>query len=247
MPSDRPKPRSSTGNENLAYLLDRETRVIGPEHAAAPPAQNIQLLISPYGSYRYVALEDGIPVSALQIMSHDGVRGVIANVYTTPSARRRGWAQGLLQVARRRFRKVQHSDDLTPAGAAWKNAVRDADYRGQPVPFDFARAVYEVRPDRPGALEVLLDGIETWFPRQFADAVSDAEYHWNETRMPWVVTFNARVARSRFRRWQDARSSLRTPFDIHPAAAISRNGMPAYSAIVWPRKESARRVPRGSN
>ena len=246
--SDHPRPRSAEGNESLAYLLDRDVRAIGPEHAAAPPAPDIRLLISPSGSYRYVGLENGRPVSALQIMSYDGgVRGVIENVYTTPFARRRGWAARLLEVARKRFREVKHSDDLSPAGAAWKGTVRDAardkDYRGQPVPFDFARAVYEVRRNRRGALEVLLDGIEEWFPRQYADAVADAEHHWAETGMPWVVLFNARVARARFRPWQDARSMMRTPFDIHTAASIARNGMPPYSAIIWPRRRSFAPLP----
>ena len=341
--SDRP--RSSEGNENLAYLLDREVRAIGPESAAAPPAKNIRLLISNerpvYGrggaasealvSYRYVGLEDGRPVSALQIVSADGIRGTIANVYTTPIARRRGWARRLLEAARRRFREVKHSSDLSPAGEAWKNVVRDpesarrqralslhedasranrrlnaeryryldkpltknpsrwharvatlaretsdlwavtadayeeagdadmgelarrkshdinviaidyaagiardADYRGQKVPFDFARAAFDARRDRPGALEVLRDGIEEWFPKQYASAVKDAEHHWSETRMPWVVLFNARAARARFRSWQDARSVMRSPFDIQTAASIARNGMPPYSAIIWP-------------
>ena len=234
-PSDRP--RSAEGNENLAYLLDRDVRAIGPESDAAPPARDVRLLISPSGSYRYVALENGRPVSALQIQSRDGVRGVVMNVYTTPAARRRGWAARLLEVARRRFREVKHADDLTSAGEAWKNTVRDVardkDYRGQPVPFDFARAVFEVRRQRPGALEVLQDGIEEWFPRQYADAVAEAAHDCEETGMPWVVLFNARVARGRFRRPQDVRSMIRTPFDIHLAAPIARNGMPPYSAIVW--------------
>ena len=123
--SDRP--RSAEGNENLAYLLDRDVRAIGPESAAAPPARDVRLLISPSGSYRYVALENGRPVSALQIQSRDGVRGVVMNVYTTPIARRRGWAARLLEIARRRFREVKHSDDLSSAGVAWKNTVRDPD------------------------------------------------------------------------------------------------------------------------
>lgn len=121
--SDRP--RSAEGNENLAYLLDREVRAIGPETMAAPPARDIRLLVSPSGSYRYVGLDHGRPVSALQIMSRDGIRGVIANVYTSPAFRRRGWAKKLLDAARGRFREVRHADDLSPAGAAWKSAERD--------------------------------------------------------------------------------------------------------------------------
>ena len=367
-PSDRP--RSAEGNENLAYLLDRDVRAIGPESATAPPTRDVRLLISPSGSYRYVGLENGRAVSALQIQSRDGVRGVVMNVYTTPAARRRGWAARLLEVARKRFREVKHADDLSSAGKAWAervrdpggeeegenwplteekrklllhhieaaeraevdadleetrddlskaryhareagvhyreaadvaavptvhnradlrrhneriellerayrsfrrgrshvhaervgrliqslsafgrrshNVMRDADYRGQKVPLDFARAAYEARRQRPGALEVLRDGIEEWFPKQYAAAVADAEHHWSETRMPYVVLFNARVARARFRRWQDARSTTRTPFDIQTAASIARNGMPPYSAIIWPRELVKRTEARGN-
>ena len=239
--SDRP--RSAEGNENLAYLLDRDVRAIGPERAAAPPAPDIRLLISPSGSYRYVGLENGRPVSALQIMSYDGgIRGTIMNVYTTPVARRRGWAARLLAVARRRFREVKHSSDLSAAGEAWKGAVRDADYRGQKVPFDFARAVFEVRRGRPGALEVLRDGIEEWFPRQFATAVAQAEHWAARTGIPRVVEFRGRVARNRFRPWQDVRSTLlSTPFVDRSERDIERYGTAPYSVVVWPR---AFRAPR---
>ena len=154
-PSSRPpssRPRSSEGNENLAYLLDRDVRAIGPERAAAPPAPDIRLLISPYGSYRYVGLENGRPVSALQIISRDGgVRGTIANVYTTPFARRRGWAARLLEAARRQFREVKHSDDLSPAGSAWKGSVRDpetARRRALSLHADASQANHRLSTDR---------------------------------------------------------------------------------------------------
>lgn len=134
------------------------------------------------------------------------------------------------------------------AGCALRGSpVRDKDYRGQDVPFDFSRAVYEVRRKRPGALAVLLDGLEEQFPRQLASATGEAMDHWDKTGMPWVVVFNARVARARYRPWRDARSTTRTPFDIHPAAAIVRNGMPPYSAVVWPNEtRKLRRKTRGN-
>ena len=123
------------GNENLAYLLERNVRAIGPEREIliAPRWQGglrvltrnarATLLFSP-GSYRYVAFDGDTPVSAVIIMSRDGREGVIANVYTAPNYRRHGWATRLLDIARRRFSVIHHSTDLSPAGAAWASRQR---------------------------------------------------------------------------------------------------------------------------
>lgn len=199
-PSDRP--RSAEGNENLAYLLDRDVRAIGPERAAAPPARDIRLLISPSGSYRYVGLENGRPVSALQIISHDGgIRGVIANVYTTPFARRRGWAARLLEVARRRFREVKHSDDLSPAGEAWKRTVRDPD-ESEKLSFRFmahgadSRAV-RLHKDASGANRTL--NTELYEKGYYEDVPLKDRKRWllrvaslaHETSDLWAVTADA--------------------------------------------------------
>ena len=122
---------TAPGNENLAYLLNREVRTIGPEREVpiAPRWQGglraltrnarATLLVSPQGSYRYVAFDGDTPVSVLQIASRDGREGVISNVYTTPGYRRHGWASRLLDIARRRFRVIEPATDLSPAGAAW--------------------------------------------------------------------------------------------------------------------------------
>lgn len=127
---------TAEGNESLAYLLVREDRHIGPEHEVpiAPRWQGglraltrnarATLLMSPHGSYRYIAFDGTTPVSAVQIMSRDGIEGVIANVYTAPNYRRHGWATRLLDIARRRFRVLSHSTDLSPAGAAWAERQR---------------------------------------------------------------------------------------------------------------------------
>lgn len=78
------------------------------------------------GSTRYVAYSGGKAVSVLQIVSRDGRRGVVANVYTIPSERRRGWARLLLAKARRDFRGgVEHAPEhlLSKEGRAWREGV----------------------------------------------------------------------------------------------------------------------------
>ena len=136
---------TAEGNESLAYLLDRETRSIsiGLEREV-PIAERWQsglraltrnaharmftsramMFTGPTGSYRYVAFDGTTPVSAIQIMSRDGREGIITNVYTAPTHRRHGWATRLLDIARRRFRVLEHSTDLSPAGAAWAERQR---------------------------------------------------------------------------------------------------------------------------
>ena len=127
---------TAEGNESLEYLLYRDIRAIGPEREVPVASRwqgglraltrnaNVTLLISEEGSYRYIAFDGATPVSAVQIMSRDGVEGIIANVYTAPEYRRHGWATRLLDIARRRFRRIEHSTDLSPAGAAWASRQR---------------------------------------------------------------------------------------------------------------------------
>lgn len=125
----RKRQPEAEGNENLAYLLDETVRAIGPEKedrvGLAAERAGIRLFVSPYGSYRFVGFEDGDPVSALQVMSRDGRDAAIANVYTAPAHRRRGWARRLLHAASERFRSVAHSTDLSGAGAEWTRAMGD--------------------------------------------------------------------------------------------------------------------------
>ena len=126
---------TAEGNENLSRLLNRDAG-IGPEREVriAPRWQsglraltrnaNVTMFMNPYGSYRYIAFDGTTPASVVQIMSRDGREGVIANVYTAPNYRRHGWATRLLDIARRRFRVLSHSTDLSPAGAAWAERQR---------------------------------------------------------------------------------------------------------------------------
>lgn len=101
---------------------------VGPERGPEQPrsGKGIVRWQSPHGSSRYVAFERGVAVSVLQVVSPDGLRGVIANVYTDPAARRRGLAQRLLARARRDFPGgVSHAEErnLSAEGRAWRSGV----------------------------------------------------------------------------------------------------------------------------
>lgn len=136
LPAYERRAYTAEGDEGLSYLLRRDVRAIGSEREVpiAPRWQGsiraltrnarATLLVSPRGSYRYVALDGIIPVSVIQIMSSDGAQGVITNVYTAPEYRRHGWATRLLGIARRRFRVLEHAGNLPPAGAAWMESQR---------------------------------------------------------------------------------------------------------------------------
>lgn len=112
---------------DLRYLLSPagEARQIGPETQVGRPEDGSVKFLSPHGSYRYVRYIEGKPVAALQIMSKDGRRGTIANVYTLPEYRRKGIARELLERARRGFESLSHSRDLSTLGALWKGGVEN--------------------------------------------------------------------------------------------------------------------------
>ena len=136
LPAYEGRAYTAEGDEHLAYLLDRDVRSIGPEREIqiAPRWQSglraltrharAILLVSPNGSYRYVVFDDTTPVSAIQIMSRGDRFGIVEKVYTAPKYRRHGWASRLLDVARRQFDVLEHSTDLSPAGAAWARRQR---------------------------------------------------------------------------------------------------------------------------
>jgi len=121
---------------------------------------------------------------------------------------------------------------------------RDKDYRGQSPPADFSKFVYQVRRGKPGALEVLQDVIEETFPKQFKEAREDALARYERSKtyergrrigVDYVVLFDGRLARRRFSREQDPRSSLASsPFHLRSARWLVRQGsLPEYTAIVW--------------
>src|SRR5574341_391879 len=102
------RPLSANGLE--AYLSPRgEVPGIGSERGATK-VSGISRYVSPHGSYRYVLRESGEAVAALQIVSRDGLRGKIANVYVVPNARRRGLATRLLRHAQSAFSVIEHAD-----------------------------------------------------------------------------------------------------------------------------------------
>jgi hypothetical protein len=113
---------------------------------------------------------------------------------------------------------------------------RDEDYRGQKRPVDFSKFVYEVRRGKPGALEVLQDALNTYFPKQFQKAQEEATP--SSKQHPNVVLFNARVARYRFMSYKDVRSLKgESPFRTVSYGFIVQNGyLPANTAIVWSSK-----------
>lgn len=117
-----------------------QSKLIGQEKGKQKP-EGVSRLDSPYGSTRYVYSEGGKAVSVLQVMRMPDGKARIANVYTVPEARRKGIASKLMEQARKDFKEVAHSDDLSVDGAAWANAVEgqrynQAAYHGTPHRFD---------------------------------------------------------------------------------------------------------------
>jgi hypothetical protein len=111
----------------VEYLNDRgNVPGIGPERGVKR-FNGISRYTSPHGSYRYVMYVNGTPVSALQVVSRDGVHAKIANVYTVPAERRKRFAETLLMKARTDFNTVEHADPemLTSTGKRWRDTVKE--------------------------------------------------------------------------------------------------------------------------
>jgi len=113
--------------DDLKHLLlpPGATAEIGPEKGRSV-TDGIAKYVSPHGSYRYVLYISGQAVSALQVMSRDKKSAQVANVFTAPEFRRQGQAAKLLARARKDFRTVNHSRNLSEEGRAWSQAVRSA-------------------------------------------------------------------------------------------------------------------------
>lgn len=113
-------------SEYLAVYLGDPGTVpgIGPERGKKPTS-GIARYKSPHGSVRYVWYEHGTPLAALQVVTRDGTRAIIANVYTAPTRRREGLAAALLARARRDFRTVEHAGEahLSAAARAWREKL----------------------------------------------------------------------------------------------------------------------------
>lgn len=138
---------------DLAYLLGPAGSIpqIGPEKQVGDPSHGSVKFLSPHGSYRYVQYVDEKPASALQVVSRDGIKGQVANVYTLPEYRKQGLARGLLDRARKGFESITHSKDLSSLGAIWKGKVRES---ADPEDIFWAGIDPHVEPPKPG---------ERWF------------------------------------------------------------------------------------
>lgn len=95
-------------NEGLSYLLGEKGAVeqIGSEkkHPVDKDFNEIELYVSEYGSYRFVIINKGKIISAIQVMSKDGKNGYIANAYTHPSFRRKGLGSFLVKFIQKYFK-----------------------------------------------------------------------------------------------------------------------------------------------
>jgi GNAT superfamily N-acetyltransferase len=119
-------PVVSAISEYLSVYLDDPGTVpgIGPERGKRPTS-GVGRYKSPHGSVRYVWYEHGRPLAALQVVTGDGKRATIANVYTVPAHRRQGLAAALLAKARHDFKAVEHAEEahLSAEGRAWREKL----------------------------------------------------------------------------------------------------------------------------
>lgn len=75
------------------------------------------------GYVRLVGYYEGIPISGLLLINKGDGTAEIDTVFTAMLWRRQGLAEKLIKKARSIFKKVVHSDDLTPAGVRWSQSV----------------------------------------------------------------------------------------------------------------------------
>jgi len=71
--------------------------------------------VDPFGSHRFVAHSEGVPVSAIQVMG-TGKSGRVVGAYTHPQYRRMGHASNLIHTARGIFPDLSFDDDRSSAG-----------------------------------------------------------------------------------------------------------------------------------
>ena len=108
-------------SEDLIAFLGNKSSVpaIGEEKGKKVD-NGISKYTSENGSYRYVKYLDGIPLAVLQIVSRDGIHGQVANVYTVPKSRRKGFSKKLLSRAQEDFTTIGHSNFLSISGKGFK-------------------------------------------------------------------------------------------------------------------------------
>lgn len=114
-----------TANEDALKDLLRpagQTATIGAEKGTVKP-NGVSKLTSDFGSTRYVYSENGKILSAVQVMARPQYPATVTNVYTDPSSRRKGLAAQLYNAAKKDFKDLRTSDDLSKDGAAWVSSV----------------------------------------------------------------------------------------------------------------------------
>jgi hypothetical protein len=102
--------RCNNPTEDISHLLLPKDAI--PQYVGSETGKTVQSGTSKYtgqfGAVRYVLYQNGVAVAAMQV-----VRNKVANVYTLPSERRKGWVTKLWNRAKRDYPKLEH---LTNAG-----------------------------------------------------------------------------------------------------------------------------------
>ncbi len=118
-------------NEGLSYLLGKKSEVeqIGIEKKSPFKSSfnglTIELYISEYGSYRFVAVKNEEIVSAIQVMSRDGKFGYVSNAYTEKEYRNKGIGAELIKFIRKYFTEITFSEDRSMLGERFVNSLAD--------------------------------------------------------------------------------------------------------------------------
>ena len=108
-----------------------------------------------------------------------------------------------------------------------RRSRRDKDYRGTRTTVDWTRFVHMARLGKPGAVEVLQDAIQQYFPLQLEDEIYHAERLAKTGRKEYVVAFNPYVSRARFQSVSNPRSAgvysrPFSTFSIHDLEELNR-------------------------
>ena len=98
----------------LEWLIAAVYPLTGPE-TMTMVGPDIRLYEDEFGSRRFVKLVDGISVAGLQLVTSPD-RTVVANIYTHPSYRRRGYMTELFREALARYPALQLSKDRSDDG-----------------------------------------------------------------------------------------------------------------------------------
>lgn len=121
----KPQYEATSEEISLPALMDLLNPLGKSKNIGEEKGKNIENgitnFISPYGSIRYVAFEKSKIVSAIQLISSDGLNAKLINAITTPEKQKQGLASALIERAREDFNTISFSEDLTTAGSALAN------------------------------------------------------------------------------------------------------------------------------